>query len=114
LVIFLGIVAYFISTFSDKFLEVALRAYTIYGTGVTPSLVAALTWKRATAMGAVTSIITGVATTLIWEFGGYGERTGVDPVIPAIAVSVVSLIVVSLITPQPSKEQLKPFFGEQA
>jgi SSS family solute:Na+ symporter len=114
LVIFLGLVAYFISTFSDKFLEVALRAYTIYGTGVTPSLVAALIWKRATAMGAVTSIITGVATTLIWEFGGYGERTGVDPVIPAIAVSVVSLIVVSLLTPQPSKEQLKPFFGEQA
>jgi solute:Na+ symporter, SSS family len=114
LVVFLGLVAYFISTFSDKFLEVALRAYTIYGTGVTPSLVAALIWKRATATGAVTSIITGVATTLIWEFGGYGERTGVDPVIPAIAVSVISLIVVSLLTPQPSKEQLKPFFGEQA
>ncbi len=113
MVIFLGVVAYVISTYSEKFLEVALRAYTIYGTGVTPSLVAALIWKRATAAGAVTSIATGVATTLIWEFGGYGASTGVDPVIPAIAVSVILLIVISLLTQPPSREQLKPFFGEQ-
>jgi Na+/proline symporter len=108
----LGAIAYVISTYSQAFLEVALRAYTIYGTGVTPSLVAALTWKRATATGAVTSIVTGVLVTLIWEFGGYGESTAIDPVIPAIAVSVLSLIVVSLLTPKPSREQLRPFFSE--
>jgi len=68
-----------------------------------PSLVAALTWKRATAKGAVASIVLGVTTTLIWEFGGYGSSTGVDPVLPAIVLSVVSLIVVSLLT-QPSKD----------
>lgn len=101
-VVGLGILAYVISTYSEAFLNVALRAYTIYGTGITPSLVAALTWKRATAKGAVVSIILGVTTTLIWEFGGYGERTGVDPVIPAIALSVISLIVVSLMT-QPKR-----------
>ena len=92
----------------------ALRAYTIYGTGVTPSLVAALVWKRATAIGSVASIITGVATTLIWEFGGYGESTGVDPVIPAIALSVAVLILVSLMTAPPNREQLTTFYGEKA
>ncbi|HEY8461463.1 MAG TPA: sodium:solute symporter family protein [Blastocatellia bacterium] len=113
LVIGLGVVAYVISTYGQGFLNVALRAYTIYGAGVTPSLVAALAWKRATATGAVTSIIAGVGTTLIWEFGGIGERTGVDPVIPAIAISVLSLVVVSLLTPPPSREQLRPFFSEE-
>jgi SSS family solute:Na+ symporter len=113
LVVGLGLVAYVISTYSERFLEVALRAYTIYGTGVTPSLVAALTWKRATAAGAVTSIICGVATTLIWEFSGLGERTGVDPVIPAITLSVAALIIVSLLTPPPSREQLEPFHGKE-
>ncbi len=112
-VIALGVIAYVISTYGQGFLNVALRAYTIYGAGVTPSLVAALVWKRATATGAVTSIVAGVATTLIWEFGGIGERTGIDPVIPAIAVSVLSLIVVSLLTPPPRREQLKPFFDEE-
>jgi SSS family transporter len=111
LVVLLGAIAYLISTYSEKFLEVALRAYTIYGTGVTPSLVAALAWRRATAAGAVTSIIAGVVTTLIWEFGGHGERTGIDPVIPAIAISVLSLVVVSLMTPKQSETRLKPFFG---
>ena len=98
LVIVLGVIAYLISTLSEQFLNVALRAYTIYGTGITPSLVAALTWKRATAKGAVVSILLGVGTTLIWEFGGYGASTGVDPVLPAIALSVLSLVVVSLMT----------------
>jgi solute:Na+ symporter, SSS family len=111
-VVGLGIIAYVISTYSEKFLEVALRAYTIYGTGVTPSLVAALIWKRATAPGAITSIITGVATTLIWEFGGLGASTGIDPVIPAIILSVLALVVVSLLTPPPSRDQLATFYGE--
>src|SRR5262245_38640393 len=111
-VVFLGAVAYIISTFSDKFLEVALRAYTIYGAGVTPSLVAALIWKRATATGAVTSIVTGVALTLIWEFSGLGEKTQIDPVIPAITLSVASLVAVSLLTVKPKEKQLKQFFCE--
>jgi Na+/proline symporter len=111
LVVLLGVIAYIISTYGQGFLNVALRAYTIYGTGVTPSLVAALTWKRATTAGSVTSILTGVLTTLIWEFGGYGESTGVDPVIPAIAISVLSLVMVSLLTPRQSDEKLKAFFG---
>ncbi len=98
IVVGLGLVAYVISTYSEKFLEVALRAYTIYGTGITPSLVAALVWKRATSAGAVCSIFTGVATTLIWEFGGLGASTGIDPVIPAITLSVLMLIAVSLLT----------------
>ncbi len=114
LVIGLGGIAYIISTYSEQFLSVALKAYTIYGTGVTPSLVAALIWRRATATGAVSSIISGVATTLIWEFGGFAAATGVDPVIPAIALSVAVLIVVSLLTPSPTKEQLAPFYGEKS
>jgi SSS family transporter len=114
LVVALGAIAFVISTYSEKFLEVALRAYTIYGTGITPSLVAALTWKRATAQGAVASITIGVATTLIWEFGGFGATTGIDPVIPAITLSVLTLVIVSLLTPPPRREQLKPFFGEES
>ena len=114
LVIALGTIAYVISTYSEKFLEVALRAYTIYATGITPSLVAALVWKRATTQGAIVSICLGVATTLIWEFGGFGASTGIDPVIPAILLSVVALVMVSLLTPPPSREQVEPFHGEEA
>ncbi|HYE65357.1 MAG TPA: sodium:solute symporter family protein [Pyrinomonadaceae bacterium] len=111
LVIGLGLIAYVISTYSERFLEVALRAYTIYGAGVTPSLVAALVWRRATAQGAIASISAGVITTLVWEFSGLGARTGVDPVIPAISLSVLALVLVSLFTAPPRREQLEPFYG---
>jgi SSS family transporter len=111
LVVGLGVIAYVISTYSEKFLEVALRAYTIYGAGITPALVAALVWRRATTAGALASITLGVLTTLIWEFGGLGASTGVDPVIPAIALSVASLVGVSLMTPPQTAEKLAPFFG---
>jgi SSS family solute:Na+ symporter/sodium/proline symporter len=114
LVVALGAIAFVISTYSEKFLEVALRAYTIYGTGITPSLVAALVWKRATAQGAVASIAIGVATTLIWEFSGLGASTGVDPVIPAITLSVLTLVIISFLTPPPTRKQLEPFFGDEA
>jgi Na+/proline symporter len=99
IVVTLGAIAYVVSTYSERFLEVALRAYTIYGTGITPSLVAALTWKKATSSGAIASIIAGVLTTLVWEFGGLGASTGIDPVIPAIGLSVAALLGVSLAWP---------------
>jgi SSS family solute:Na+ symporter/sodium/proline symporter len=109
LVVALGALAYVISTYSEAFLSVALRAYTIYGAGVTPSLVAAFLWRRATAAGAVSSMVTGVTVTLVWEFGGVGARAGIDPVLPALALSVGVLIAVSLLGAPPRTEQLERF-----
>lgn len=97
-VVAFGLIAYYLSTLSDEFLAVALYAYTIYGTGITPSLVAALLWKRATTAGALASIIGGTGMTLFWELSGLAARTGVDTVFPAIALSVTLLIGVSLRT----------------
>ena len=45
----------------------ALFAYTIYGAGITPALLAAFFWKRATKAGAVASILTGVASSCAWK-----------------------------------------------
>jgi len=107
MVILLGGVAYYLSTLSEQFLSVALLAYTIYGAAITPALIAAFFWKRATAQGAVWSIIGGTATTLLWKLSGI---TYFDAVIPAIAVSVLTLILVSLFTAPPPASQVEPFF----
>jgi SSS family solute:Na+ symporter len=106
-VVFLGIAAYAMSQLSDEFLSVALLAYTIYGASITPSLVAAFFWRRATARGAVASIVSGTATTLLWQWLG---AAGIDAVLPAIAVSVLTLVVVSLAGRPPAPEQVAPFF----
>lgn len=108
LVLGLGIIAYIVSLGFAKsagFFERALYAYTIYGAAITPSLVAALFWKGATKEGAVASIITGTVTTLLWKEASFIQTiipqniyNNMDEVLPAITLSVVSLVVVSLLT----------------
>ena len=106
-VVALGVTAYYLSTLSDEFLSVALLAYTIYGAGITPALLAAFFWKRATPAGAVASIGLGTATTPSNTSAGI---VVVDAVVPAIVASITSLVLVSLVTPPPAKEKVDPFF----
>jgi Na+/proline symporter len=107
----LGIVAYGLSTLSDEFLSVAFYAYTIYGAGITPALLACFFWKRATGAGAVASITFGTATTLLWKYWlKESLDSSLDAVIPALGMSLLALIAVSLLTPPPPKDKVDAFF----
>lgn len=119
MVLLLGFVAFILSGMSGEFLKVAFYAYTIYGAGITPSLIAALLWKRATTSGALASIIGGTAVSLFWETAGWatkvpawlGMESGmeIDTVLPAILVSALLLVGVSFATKPQSQEKLEPF-----
>ena len=124
-VLCLGIIAFLISLTFEKtsgFLERALYAYTIYGTAVTPSLVAALFWKGATKYGAIASIAAGTVVTLFWKKALFLAASSqslpdwltrqldwaneLDEVLPAIAASVLALVVVSLLTQKSNSSQI--------
>jgi SSS family solute:Na+ symporter/sodium/proline symporter len=66
--------------------------------------VAALFWKKATKIGAICSIVTGTVVTLLWSEVDFvrnslpGNMSDLDAVLPAITLSVICLIVVSLLT----------------
>ncbi len=107
LVIVFGIIAYLVSLMfaeSTGFFKKAMLAYTIYGAAITPCLVAAMFWKRVTKSGAITSIIAGVSSTILWNEVFKGMKgmpeffSDMDAVLPAITVSVASLVIVSLAT----------------
>jgi SSS family solute:Na+ symporter len=100
-----GVVAYLVThAFAETtgFFKKALYAYTIYGSAVTPVLVAALFWKGATRAGAIASIIAGTVTTLLWEEVIKDhlptQAAELDAVLPAITLSVIFLIAVSFFT----------------
>lgn len=107
-VLVLGIIAYAVSLVfarSTTIFEKALYAYTIYGAAITPSLFAAFFWKGATKEGAVASIISGTLVTLLWKETAFFQNLipsglfgSLDEVLPAITVSVLSLVAVSLLT----------------
>ncbi len=111
-VVVLGAAAFYLSTLSPEFLSVALLAYTIYGAGITPALIAAFYWRRATGAGAVASILSGTAVTLLWKYfqEDLGALASVDAVLPAILASVIALVAVSLATSPPPPEKVEPFF----
>jgi len=105
MVLTFGIIAWLVSrVFSESttVFEKALYAFTVYGSAITPCLVAALFWKRATKVGAISSILAGTITTLLWEevikVRLPAEMAKLDAVLPAITLSVICLIVVSLCT----------------
>ena len=107
-VLILGLIAYFISlgfARSSGFFERALYAYTIYGAAITPTLIAALFWKKATKEGAIFSISSGIIVTLLWKETGFFLLflpstiiSSVDEVVPAALISILGLILVSLKT----------------
>jgi SSS family solute:Na+ symporter len=112
-VIVLGITAYSLITFFPRILDAAYAAYTVYGAGITPALVAVFFWKRATALGGVLSIIGGLGTTVIWEIINKVQGHlpfGMPAIYPALVLSLFLLIFVSLVGPKPSPEKWKPFF----
>lgn len=119
MVLILGFVAYLLVDQFPTIMAAAYTAYLVYGAGITPSLLAAFLWKRATKQGAVASVTTGAAVTLLWTF--YLSRQDFfaswnpflqEVTYPAVTLSVATLIVVSLLTPKPPDSAWQPFFRD--
>jgi len=125
LVVLLGVFALLQGAVWTSILAMALYAYTIYSAAITPVVMGTFFSKRATGSAAVVSILLGTAVTVFWNVEQIllqrGRLTLVpdawlqhDAIFPAVAVSVISLVVVSWLTPPPRPEQWQPFFAEKA
>lgn len=113
LVVILGLVAYLLIQLFPSVLRAAYTAYTMYGFGVTPAILAAFLWKRVTTAGGVASIVGGMVATIGWVMAGRiagHDPLGIDVAFPAMAVSLTLLVAVSLVT-RP-EEKWRPFFQE--
>ncbi len=109
MVVLLGGWALYQALYAQSILAKMLYAYTIYSAALTPVILAAFYSKRVTAWGAVASIAAGTVVTLSWDsihghFPAWlADR---DAIFPALIASLAALVLVSLITPKPTDEQL--------
>jgi len=116
MVVGLGLFALLQGAYWESILAMALYAYTIYSAAVTPVVMAAFFWRRATAAGAIACLALGTFVTIFWNYGkpflptGWAER---DAIFPALVVSVVALVVISLLTKAPAREKVATFFPEE-
>ena len=126
-IVVIGILAYLMMSQFETILEMALVSYTMIGASLAPPLLAAFFWKRVTRIAGVASIASGMLTvisiTVINSVLGDNSATilgipfplDTDYIaIPAVIVSVTTLIVVSLLTPKPAEADWKEFIGDSA
>ena len=119
-ILVLGLVAYMLVEQFPTILSAAYTAYLVYGSAITPALLAAFLWKRATKEGAVASILTGTIVTLVWTFylSNQDFYSSWSPFLqevtyPAVSLSILALIGVSLATPKPESAKWEPFFNDE-
>jgi Na+/proline symporter len=124
IVVLLGLFALLQATAFTSILEAALYAYTIYSAAITPVVMAAFFWRRATGKAAVVSILLGTLITVFWKFQqkllegksstwlpeGWLQH---DAIYPALIISLFSLVAISLFTSAPRREQWEPFMAEE-
>lgn len=105
----LGCWALWQSLGTTSVLKKSLYAYTIYSAALTPVILAAFFWRRATAAGAVASIAAGTALTVFWSIIAPHLPLWLaarDPILPALVISVAALVAVSLVTTPPDAAHL--------
>ena len=114
----LGIIAFVLANFFKSILDMAFTSYTMVGAGLTPALLAAFLWKRATVQGGVSSIVAGMGVTvLITLLNAVLHEPLLETdyiILPAAAASLFCLFVVSWMTPPSPEEKWKPFMENNA
>jgi len=72
-------------------------------------VVGGVLWKRANKQGAISAMIGGVTTTILWEVFGSAQ---VEPILPGFVVALVLFVGVSLLTVPPNAARINVYFKE--
>lgn len=83
-------------------------AWAGFGSAFGPLVLCSLFWKRATKQGAMAGIIVGGLTSIIWAqlSGGIFD---LYEIVPGFVFSLIAIIIVSLLTPEPETEIVNEF-----
>ncbi len=86
--------------------EIVSFAWAGFGATFGPLMLFSLFWKRTTRIGAIVGMVGGAAMVFIWKLviSGFGGGFAIYELLPAFVFSSILIVVVSLITPKPSKE----------
>ena len=106
-VVLIAIIAMFIAKDpNSKVFEIVSFAWAGFGATFGPVVLCALFFKRTNKWGALAGLVSGAVMVFLWKFviSGFGGAFAIYELLPAFIISIALTIVVSLITPAPSKE----------
>ncbi len=78
------------------------NAWGLFGAAFGPAIVLSLYWKRFNFAGAAAAIFVGGVVDIVWLV--WFSSTGVYEIVPATAAGLIAGVIVTLVTPAPSKE----------
>ncbi|MDX1404473.1 MAG: sodium:solute symporter family protein [Woeseiaceae bacterium] len=126
-IVMIGVLAYLMMSQFETILEMAFIAYTMIGASLAPPLLAAFFWRRVTRIAGVLSIASGMLTVMtiailnaIYKDAESGPtilgiRFPMDTdyiALPAVAVTVTTLVVVSLLSAKPEPSDWQEFIDD--
>ena len=95
---------------ASKVLGLVSYAWAGFGAAFGPLIILSLLWKRMTLNGAITGMILGAVTVIVWK--NYMGHLGLYEIIPGFILSWIGIVVVSLMGKAPAADVVQRF--EQA
>ncbi len=96
---------------NSSIFNIVSYAWAGFGASFGPLMLCALYWRRTTLPGAIAGMLTGAATVIIWNnfIAPLGGWFAVYELLPGFVLALLVIIVVSKLTPEPSKEVTDDF-----
>ncbi|MBQ7114912.1 MAG: sodium/proline symporter PutP [Clostridia bacterium] len=116
-VIIIAIIAMFIAKDpNSKVFEIVSFAWAGFGATFGPLVLCALFFKRTNKWGALAGMVSGAVMVFVWKFviSGFGGAFAIYELLPAFIISLAFIIIVSLLTPAPSKDVQEIFDAVKA
>lgn len=108
-VLVVAFIAYFLASNPESSVfDLVAYAWAGFGAAFGPAILLSLYWKRMNWQGALAGIISGGLSVIIWRLL-IKPYFNLYELLPAFIVSVIFIIVISLITPEPSAEIQKEY-----
>lgn len=112
-VLAVSVIAFFIARSKGEGAQAIMslvdNAWAGFGAAFGPVILLSLFWKRFTYAGAVSGIITGGVTVIVWIAMDLQTKLGIYEIIPGFIICLIVSLVVSLLTKAPSKEAIAVF-----
>ncbi len=115
-VVIVAIVAYFIAFDpNSSIMGLVSDAWAGLGAAFGPTVLLSLYWRRINTPGAIAGISVGALTVIFWDylplFGGQtaGSVTGIYSLLIGFFLSLISIVIVSLVTKEPTAEIMEEF-----
>lgn len=111
-VVLISIIACFLASDpGSSVFDIVSFAWAGFGATFGPVMLLALFWRRFNKWGALASMLSGGIMIFVWKYAikPLGGALGIYELLPAFVIACVFAVVVSLVTPAPSKEVTDDF-----